>query len=113
MSRIQRPPESIPDIVAEALRKSDRKIYAEAHLAAAIGEVLESIGSSHRPREVLGKLRDAGAVTEIVLKSPDYAPIRRYAVGAPSPFELGLSLRGGAYLSHASAVFLLGLSALT
>ncbi len=110
MSRIVRLPESIPDTVAEVLQKADRKVYSEAQLAAAISGALESIGSSYRPRKVLGKLRDAGAVTEIVLKSPDYAPIRRYAVGQPSSFELGLSLRGGAYLSHASAVFLLGLN---
>jgi predicted transcriptional regulator of viral defense system len=110
MSRIVRLPESIPDTVAEVLQKADRKVYSEAQLAAAISGALESIGSSYRPREILGKLRDAGAVTEIVLKSPEYASIRRYAVGEPSPFELGLSLRGGAYLSHASAVFLLGLN---
>ena len=110
MSRIVRLPESIPDTVAEVLQKADRKVYSEAQLAAAISGALESIGSSYRPREVLGKLRDAGAVTEIVLKSPEYASIRRYAVGEPSPFELGLSLRGGAYLSHAAAVFLLDLN---
>ncbi|MHB8800527.1 MAG: type IV toxin-antitoxin system AbiEi family antitoxin domain-containing protein [Thermoanaerobaculia bacterium] len=110
MPRVVRSPESTPEIVAEALRKAGRTVYSETQLSAAIGEVLESIGSSHRPREILGKLRDAGSVTEIVLKSADYAPFRRFAVGPPSPFELGLSLRGGAYLSHAAAVFLLGLN---
>ena len=101
---------SIPDIVAEMLQKASRRVYSETQLAAAIGEVLEEIGSSYQPREILGRLRDSGVVAEVILKSPDYAPIRRYAVGEPSPFELGQSLRGGAYLSHASAVFLLGLN---
>lgn len=110
MPRTGKPSESIPDLVAETLRKAGRKVYSEAQLAAAIREVLEGFGSTYRPREILGKLRDAGSVTEIVLKSPEYSPIRRYAVGEPSPFELGQSLRGGAYLSHAAAVFLLGLN---
>ena len=102
--------DTITGVIAKALEKLTRKVYSEAQLGAQIGELLRELGSTYRPREVLGKLRNAGAVTEIVLKSPEYASIRRYAVGEPSPFELGLSLRGGAYLSHAAAVFLLDLN---
>lgn len=110
MSRASQVTDSVLGVMTKALGESTQKVYSEAQLFARIVDVLREIGSACRPREVLGKLRDAGSVTEIVLKSADYAPFRRYAVGPPSPFELGLSLRGGSYLSHAAAVFLLGLN---
>lgn len=96
--------------LAEALRESARKVYSESELSAVLGGLLDTLGLRSRPRDILGQLEETGTVTEVVLRSPDYSPIRRYAVGEPSPFELGLSLRGGAYLSHAAAVFLLGLN---
>ena len=110
MPRAPHASDSVPDVLTRALAGLPEKVYSEAQLSARISELLRELGSTYRPREILGKLRDTGSVTEVVLKSPDYTPIRRYAVGAPSPFELGLSLRGGAYLSHAAAVFLLGLN---
>jgi hypothetical protein len=39
-----------------------------------------------------------------------YAPFTRYIWADASPYEVALSLRGGSYLSHASAVFLQGLT---
>ncbi len=39
-----------------------------------------------------------------------YPTIRRYAWGNVSPYALGLALRKNAYLSHASAIFLHGLT---
>lgn len=96
--------------IAKALRESERKVYSESDLSAVLAGLLDALGSGSRPREILGQLKETGTVVEVVLRSPDYTPIRRYAVGEPSPFELGLSLRGGAYLSHASSVFLLGLN---
>lgn len=46
----------------------------------------------------------------VELRSKDYRPITRYVWGDPSAFELALSIRGNAYLSHGTAVFLRGLS---
>lgn len=40
-----------------------------------------------------------------------YKPIERYAWGSPSNYEIALSLRGGSYLSHGTAVTLHGLIA--
>jgi predicted transcriptional regulator of viral defense system len=39
-----------------------------------------------------------------------YSPFTRYTWRQASPYEMALSLRGGSYLSHASAVFLHGLT---
>lgn len=96
--------------ILEALRDLPQKVYSERQLVEQVADSLGELHPTSRPRQLVAQLREAGGVTEIVLRSPDYAPIRRYAVGTPSPFELGLSLKTGSYLSHAAAVFLLGLS---
>jgi hypothetical protein len=41
---------------------------------------------------------------------PGYKPFTRYIWGSATAYEVALSLRGGSYLSHASAVFLHGLT---
>jgi hypothetical protein len=46
----------------------------------------------------------------VALKSEDYGSIERFAWGEPSRFEIGLSLKPNAYLSHGTAVFLHGLT---
>ncbi len=43
------------------------------------------------------------------LESTDYPPVRRYVWGTPSPFDLALSLRSNAHLSHGTAAHLRGL----
>ena len=55
---------------------------------------------------------EAHGLTKVVLRlpSPPGGPITRYAWGPVSMYALGVSMRPGAYLSHASAVFLHGLS---
>lgn len=52
----------------------------------------------------------AGHLVQVVLKSPDYAPITRLARPGYSPLELGLSLRPSSYLSHGTALTIHGLS---
>src|SRR5713226_184703 len=44
------------------------------------------------------------------LSSQSYPGFSRYVWGDASPYELGLSVRRGSYLSHGTAVFLLGLT---
>ena len=55
---------------------------------------------------------EAHGLTKIALRLPSSpgGPITRYAWGPVSMYALGVSMRPGAYLSHASAVFLHGLS---
>lgn len=47
---------------------------------------------------------------QVDLESPRYPGFRRYLLPGATAFEVALSLRGGSYLSHASAVFLHGLT---
>lgn len=55
-------------------------------------------------------LVDKTPMREVVLESEAYDPIVRFAWGDVSPYELFLSIRRGAYLSHATAIHLHGLS---
>jgi predicted transcriptional regulator of viral defense system len=55
-------------------------------------------------------LLDEGILQQVDLESTRYPSFRRYLLQGVTAFEVALSLRGGSYLSHASAVFLHGLT---
>jgi hypothetical protein len=110
MSRLSPIDAPLLEAIAEALKASARKVFSSTDLLSFLEEKILSLQSDARPKDVLARLLEAGQLTGVSLKSPDYPPINRYAVGDPSPFELAQSLRGGTYLSHASAVSLLGLN---
>ncbi len=64
-----------------------------------------------KPRRLLGELVGAELLRELKLRSEyGYAPKVRYATPEATPFEVALSLQKGAYLCHASAAFLHGLT---
>jgi hypothetical protein len=71
-----------------------------------------SLPAKLRPKPIQEILERTGAIRTRVLKSEAYDDVRRISVPAlqPTPFHYALSLRGSAYLSHASAVYLLGLT---
>jgi hypothetical protein len=86
-------------------------VYTDAALQAAI---VESRAAWHLSRVAITAIAEL-LVRESRLKvlslggSANYPPIRRYVWGVPSPFELALSLRSNAYLSHGTAAYLRGL----
>jgi hypothetical protein len=55
-------------------------------------------------------LQEKGQLTVVELRSKNYRSTTRYIWGQASPYEIGLSLKPRAYLSHGTAVFLHGLS---
>jgi hypothetical protein len=110
MSRPRIDPLPVIEAIRKALRSLPRHVFSPVELVSFIQEQLFQLGSSLGPEKVAERLLKSSDLTEITLKSPDYPPISRYVVGSPSPFEIGQSLRKGAYLSHATAVFLLGLT---
>lgn len=55
-------------------------------------------------------LLDEGILQQVDLESSRYPGFRRYLLEGATAFEVALSLRGDSYLSHASAVFLHGLT---
>jgi hypothetical protein len=69
--------------------------------------VLFKRGSLKDIELILTRTLDASAERE---PSERRKALTRYAWRTPSPYSIGVSLRSGAYLSHASAVFLHGLT---
>lgn len=65
-----------------------------------------------RHRDVEAQLEQAGVISRITLRSDEYRDVERIAVLSlsPAPYHYALSIRRGSYLSHASAVHLLGLT---
>jgi predicted transcriptional regulator of viral defense system len=110
MSRVPDIPAPVLAAITQALQASARKVFSVTDLLSFLEEQTRILNSDVRPKDILARLLEGGQLTEVSLKSPDYPAITRYAVGDPSPFELAQSIRSGAYLSHASAVSLLGLN---
>jgi hypothetical protein len=69
------------------------------------------LAASTTPSQFLAYLLEKTPMREVELKSESYGPITRYAWGTEvSPYELFLSIKKRAYLCHATAIFLHGLS---
>jgi len=91
---------------------AQKRVFREADLATFLKEEkaaghAQAIGTSDL-LETLARERHVQALT---LKSESkYPPIRRFAASTASPFEIALSLKKNGYLTHATAVFLHGLT---
>ncbi len=68
------------------------------------------LGKSITRKDFLTVLQQRVPLKQLELKSAKYPSIIRMVRGNPSSFEIGLSLRKDAYISHASAGFVHGLS---
>lgn len=57
-------------------------------------------------------LEESGVIHRDILKSDEYRDVKRITIPSlnPTPYHYAVSLRGEAYLSHSSAVHLLGLT---
>ncbi|MBE0564327.1 MAG: hypothetical protein IH621_00050 [Krumholzibacteria bacterium] len=64
---------------------------------------------SATPSRFIRFLEAEGRLHKLEIKSPKYRGEVRYAWGTPSPYEVALSLRPAAYLSHGTALSLHGL----
>jgi hypothetical protein len=104
------------------------RVYTQQELTSAISDIADEVGlpASFRPHRVIAVLLDSGRLGKVSIL-PDtfptgaarradeqsrtsYKSFPRFIWEDASPYEVALSLRKGSYLSHASAVFLHGLS---
>jgi hypothetical protein len=103
------PPRRIdPQKILEHFSNAETRVYSQREIS--------SILRSHRsrwgvPREVAGDellevLLDQTRLRRVVLSSDRYPDFVRYVWGDASPFEVALSVRPHAYLSHGTALFL-------
>jgi hypothetical protein len=65
-----------------------------------------------KPKAMERILEKAGTIHARILKSDQYADVKRVSIPSldPTPYHYAISLRGDTYLSHGSAVFMLGLT---
>jgi hypothetical protein len=100
-----------PDII-RFLDEANKTVYTARELAS----VLEANRNFWRLTQrttgdqFIEFLLNKAGLREIELKSEDYRSVYRYAWREPSRFEIGLSFKPNAYLSHGTAVFLHGLT---
>ncbi len=110
MPRAKTPP-ATPAIAAKLHAAGDR-VYRRRE----VGDLLRTCRAEHLVSQRLtldeftAFLADTGLLTIASIKPPLGSAILRYHHGELSPFELGLTLRDNAYLSHGSAAFLHGLN---
>jgi hypothetical protein len=109
------PPSRMTIAKSDILRvfdESPKRVYALEDL----GEILSGHRNDWRLTqrttvEAFSKfLQEKGQLGVVELKSRTYRSIIRYVWGRASPYEIGLSLKPRAYLSHGTAVFLHGLN---
>lgn len=103
-------------VAANAIRayfsQCQESVFTQHELFALLAEKRGEwqLGKSITREDFLTVLQQRVPLKHLELKSGKYPSIIRMVRGNPSSFEIGLSLRKDAYISHASAAFVHGLS---
>jgi hypothetical protein len=100
-----------PDIVKQ-FDTTGRRVYSSRELANILvaNRGFWRLTQKTTVDDFIGFLVDKTQMRRVQLTSEKYAPILRYIWGEASPYEIGVSLKPRAYLSHGTAVFLHGLN---
>src|ERR1039457_2158481 len=99
-------------IILKMFNKSAQRVYREGDLRLIFNTNRAEWGLTTRTnyQDFVEFLQKDGKLQLVTLKSDMYGSINRYGWGEFTTYHLGLSIRNGAYLSHASAVLLHGLT---
>ena len=97
------------ETISARVKQYGKPVLMPTEFRSLLGQLLPK---STRRRAVEKLMQQVGVVQFKTLKSDDYDDVTRISVPSlqPTPYHYALSLRGEAYLSHASAVHLLGLT---
>ncbi len=100
-----------PDIV-HLFEDSAKRVYTWADLGTVLSKNRDGWRLTQRTTiDAFAKfLQEKAQLKKIELKSQKYRSVTRYVWNRPSPYEIGLSIKPRAYLSHGTAVFLHGLN---
>lgn len=98
--------------IIDFVEKSKQRVFTKAEVGGLLEGCKREFGLPNRVslKEFLRFLGDAGVFEGKVVGMPLGKEAVRFVGGGASVFEVALSLRGGAYLSHYSALFLHGLT---
>ena len=95
--------------ISSLIKQHGKPILMPSEFRSLLGDLLPKNTKRKTIEQILERV---GIIRRRTLKSDDYGDIKRISVPSldPTPFHFALSLRGETYLSHASAVYLLGLT---
>jgi len=98
--------------ILRLFESSQQKIFTSTDLAKILSSNRDAwkLTQGTTTSNFIDFLTSKGKLHRINLRSHAYSGVTRYAWGEVSPYQIGLSLRRGAYLTHATAVFLHGLT---
>ncbi len=104
-------PDEVKDRIVQVIDGTRRSVFRRRELDALFAAAQADLGLQKFPtaRQCIRSLEVQGKLRRFEIKSLKYRSESRYAWGAPSPYDVALSLRPGAYLSHGTALALHGL----
>jgi hypothetical protein len=90
------------------LKNKDSRIYSESEINKILRAAKGNIGKSRSlsKDQLIAGITSEPLLRKIILKSKEYGKITRYTYGKVSLYQIGLSLKPHAYLSHGTAVYL-------
>jgi predicted transcriptional regulator of viral defense system len=102
---------ALPDI-RTFFEEKNQSVYREQDIAGILLQERNGwrLAYSMTTNKFIQELVRRSRLKELVLRSPEYQEITRYIWDSASPYQVALSLKRGAYLSHGTAVFLHGLN---
>lgn len=103
-------PTEPPAASIERARGLGPAVFTHKQLLAAIRAELPDWSQSEGPSAVIRSLLEHRVANRFQLRSDAYRSVTRYRIGDVSPVQIAASLRPRGYLSHATAVFLHGLT---
>jgi hypothetical protein len=105
-------PQAAKAEITATFGESPQKIYKGGELKLIFETRRSEWGLTTRTtyRDFIDFLLGEGKLRQVTVKCDPYTSVTRYVWGEASPYHIGLSIRRGAYLSHASALFLHGLT---
>ncbi len=105
-------PQSAQITIFKFFDESAQRIYREGDLQSIFNTNRKEWGLTTRTnyRDFVDFLQKDGKLQRVTLKSDVYGSINRFGWGEFTTYHLGLSIRQGSYLSHASAMLLHGLT---
>jgi hypothetical protein len=105
-------PQSAHLTILHMFEESNQRVYREGELKSIFNTHRTEWGLTTRTtyRDFVEFLQENGKLRLVAVKSDTYGSINRFGWGEFTMYHLGVSLRQGAYLSHASALLLQGLT---
>ena len=97
--------------IAQSVDGTGRSVFRRRELDALFADVQADLKLQKQATagQCIRFLESQGKLRKFEIKSLKYRNESRYAWGTPSPYEVALSLRPGAYLTHGTALALHGL----